>query len=84
MRAGGDKNLCHNLLGHNYVIPYPAKRGEPSFETPRWPETPTLTQLAQQGIKPRPLVDHKGRARIAGRGAQQSMGNQSRGTSGEW
>lgn len=35
---------------------------KPEFERQvESPKPPTLTQLAQQGIKPRPLIDHKGR-----------------------
>ena len=44
------------------IAAVPAREFEAQVESPK---PPTLTQLAQQGIKPRPLVDHKGRARKA-------------------
>lgn len=40
------------------IAAVPARDFERQVESPK---PPTLTALAQQGIKPRPLIDHKGR-----------------------
>lgn len=40
------------------IAAIPADDFEAQVESPK---PPTLTQLAQQGIKPRPIIDHKGR-----------------------
>lgn len=40
------------------IAAVPARDFEAQVESPK---PPTLTALAQQGIKPRPLIDHKGR-----------------------
>lgn len=48
----------HQQVQATRIASVPAADFERQVESPK---PPTLTQLAAQGIKPRPLVDHKGR-----------------------